>query len=119
MADFQGAIFLHTWNGGSIDGLTVEKNTVYWSPYESAPGLINDAEIHGANARFEDNVIRTTSRWLMDSETTLSASRNQYHYFGADVPRWRFDGTVHDDLAAVQQTGQETDSRVSSAPLAQ
>ena len=25
MADFQGAIFLHTWNGGSIDGLTVEE----------------------------------------------------------------------------------------------
>ena len=31
MADFQGAIFLHPWNGGSIDGLTVEKNTVDWT----------------------------------------------------------------------------------------
>ena len=39
----------------------------------------------------------------MDSKTTLSASRNQYHYFGPDVPRWRFDGTVRDGLAAVRQ----------------
>jgi hypothetical protein len=119
LANFQGAIFLHTWNGGSIDGLTVEKNTVYWSPYEDAPALINDAEIRGGPARFEDNVIRTTSRWLMDSKTTLSASRNQYHYFGAGAPRWRFDETVHDGLAAVQRTAEETESKVSSSPLAQ
>jgi hypothetical protein len=119
MANFQGAIFLHTWNGGSIDGLTVEKNTIDWNPYEDAPALMSDAEIRGGSARFEDNVIRTTSRWMMDSKTTLRASRNQYHYFGSGVPRWRFDGTVRDGLAAVQQTGQEEDSHVSSSPLAQ
>ena len=106
MANYQGAIFLWTWNGGSLDGLTIERNAVYWSPFENAPALINDAEIRGGgSACFKDNVIRTTARWLMDSKTTLSASRNQYHYFGPDVPRWRSDGAVRDGLAAAQQTG--------------
>ena len=32
MAQFQGAIFLHTWNDGKLDGLVVEGNTIYWNP---------------------------------------------------------------------------------------
>jgi hypothetical protein len=119
MADFQGAIFLHTWNGGSIDGLTVEKNTIYWSPDESAPALINDADIRGGSASFRDNVIESTSAWLVDSKTSLSASRNQYRYFGDGESRWRFGEKSSEDLAAVQRVGQESGSRVSSRALAE
>lgn len=118
MADFQGAIFLHTWNGGSIDGLTVEKNTIDWSPYEGAPALISDADIRGGSATFQDNVVASTSPWLLDSKTMLSVSRNQYDYFGAGHPHWRFGGRFYDDLAAVQRAGQEAGSRVNSHPLA-
>lgn len=116
MADFQGAIFLHTWNGGTIDGLTVDKNTILWSPYERAPALINDAS--SSSVYFQQNIIDSTSPWLLDSKTNLKTSHNQYRYFGAGIPRWRFDGTSYDDLAAVQRIGQEDASRISSYPLA-
>jgi hypothetical protein len=39
MGKTEGAIYLHTWNNGSIDGLTVENNTVEWSPFNNAPPL--------------------------------------------------------------------------------
>jgi hypothetical protein len=117
VADFQGAIFLHTWNGGSIDGLTIDKNTVFWNPYESAAALINDA--NSSSVSFQENFIDSTSPWLLDSKTNLKASRNQYRYFGAGNPRWRFEGTAYDGLAAAQRAGQETASQLSSQPLEQ
>lgn len=114
MAKFQGAIFLHTWNGGSIDDLTVEKNVVQWSPFEAAPALINDAEVHGSAITFRDNTVDSTSPWLVDSKAALIASRNQYHYCGAGNPRWRFDGKTYTDLSAAQKSGQEPGSAFSS-----
>ena len=57
MAGHQGAIFLFSWNGGSIDGLIVENNTVYGNAYESAPALINEATIKAGTAVFRDNTV--------------------------------------------------------------
>jgi hypothetical protein len=119
MADFQGAIFLHTWNGGSIDGLTVEENTIFWNPYESAAALISDAEIHGSAAVYRHNVIETTSPWMLDSKAGVTASHNRYRYYGVGHPRWRFGGVPYETLPATQRGGQEAESQISSYALAQ
>ena len=61
MAAYQGAIFVHTWNEGSIDGLVVENNTVYWNPLGADPPLINDATIQ-AMKRFSGTTRSTQLR---------------------------------------------------------
>ena len=71
MAKYQGAIFLLSWNDGSIDGLTVENNTVYWSPFENSPALVNQATIKAGTAAFRNNTIYSTSPWIVDSNTSL------------------------------------------------
>lgn len=120
MAKYQGAIFLLSWNNGSIDGLTVENNTVYWSPFENSPALLNEADIKAGTAAFRGNTINSTSPWLVDSNASLSFAQNHYSYFGAENPRWRYDTQAFRSLAEMQsRSNQETGSSFMQHPLRQ
>ena len=120
MANYQGAIFLYTWNGGSIDGLTVDNNTVYWSPYEKAPALLNNAQTKPGTATFRNNRIYSTSPWLIESNNDLSLSDNYYAYFGPGKPEWRWNAKTFNSLAQLQQPAQqETGSKFDQQPSAQ
>jgi hypothetical protein len=90
MANYQAAIFLLSWNGGSIDGLAIENNTVYWSPSEDAPALLNEADIKAGTAVFRNNKIYSTAPWMVDSNMSLSLTQNSYRYFGSGIPEWRY-----------------------------
>ena len=118
MAKYQGAIFLLSWNNGSIDGLTVEDNTVYWNPFENAPALLNEADIKAGTAMFRNNSIYSTSPRLVDSNTSLSFAQNHYRYFGAVNPEWRYRAQYYSSLAAMQShSNQETGSSLVQQPL--
>jgi len=119
MANYQGAIFLYTWNGGSIDGLRLENNTVYWNPYEKAPALLNDAQIAPGTAVFRNNTIYATSPWLVKSNNTLAFEQNQYSYFGAGKPEWRLNAKTFTDLSELKATRQEDSSTFRHAPSSQ
>ena len=83
MAQVQGAIFLHTWNDGKLDGLVVENNTVYWNPPEAAPALINDAVFQGQGF-FKNNQIYSTSPQMITSNQSLHLDGNQYFLYSHD-----------------------------------
>lgn len=120
MAKYQGAIFLLTWNGGSIDGLTIENNTVYWNPFENAPAVLNGADIRAGSAVFRNNTIESTAPWLTSSHASLSFTQNQYTYFGAGEPQWRVDAQRFASLAALQAGAhQEQGSSFLRRPLRQ
>lgn len=120
MANYQGAIFLLSWNGGSIDGLTMEDNTVYWNPYENAPALLNQGNIKAGTAVFRNNTIYSTAPWMVDSNTSLSLAQNHYHYFGVGAPEWRYGTQQLRSLAAMQGgPHQETGSSFSRHTLQQ
>lgn len=104
MAKYQGAIFLLTWNGGSIDGLSVDDNSIYWNSYEDAPALLNEATLAGGTASFRNNRIYSTAPWMIESNESLSLAHNQYTYFGSGSPEWRF-GTKHFSILADMQSG--------------
>ena len=72
----QGAIFLHTWNDGKLDGLVVENNTVYWNPPEAAPALRNDA-VFQDEGFFKNNRIYSTSPQMIASNQSLRLDGNQ------------------------------------------
>jgi hypothetical protein len=107
MAKYQGAIFLLTWNGGSIDGLTVENNTVYWNPYENAPALLNEANIKAGTAVFRNNSVYSTSPRMVDSSTALTLVQNHYIYFGGGTPEWRYGAKRLSSLAEIQSGAHE------------
>jgi hypothetical protein len=120
MAKYQGAIFLLTWNGGSIDGLTIEHNTVFWNPYENAPALLNEATIKSETAVFRGNSIDSTSPWMTDSNGSVSFAQNRYRYFGSGHPQWRFDKHSFSNLADIQNGWhQETESTFVQRPLSE
>lgn len=102
MANYQGAIFLLSWNGGSIDGLTMEDNTVYWNPYENAPALLNQGNIKPGTAVIRNNTIYSTAPWMVDSKTPLSLAQNHYTYFGGGTPEWRYGTQRFKSLPAMQ-----------------
>ncbi len=118
MAKYQGAIFLLSWNDGSIDGLTMENNTVYWSPFENSPALVNQATIKAGTAAFRNNTIYSTSPWIVDSNTSLSLEKNHYSYYGGGNAKWRYGtkefGTLQELL---DRPKQETGSRFVQQPL--
>lgn len=114
MAQFQGAIFLHTWNDGKLDGLVVEGNTVYWNPPGTAPAVLNDAVFQGANGIFRNNRIFSTSPWMITSDRSLHLEGNQYRLYshdGALDGRWSYGGRVFQSFADYQaHSGQDARS---------
>jgi hypothetical protein len=120
MAKYQGAIFLLSWNDGSIDGLTMEDNTVYWYPFENAPALLNEAAIKTGSATFRNNTIYSTSPWMMQSNASLSLTQNHYQYFGDGNPEWQFGLQRFNTLTQLQNgPHQETGSTFEQHPLHQ
>lgn len=118
MANYQGAIFLYTWNGGSIDGLTVENNTVFWNPYEKAPALLNNAQKMAGTTVFRNTRIYSTSPWLVKNNSLLTFAQNKYIYFGAGKAEWQWDAKRFSGLQQMQQaTRQENGSTFDQQPL--
>jgi hypothetical protein len=118
MAKYQGAIFLLSWNDGSIDGLTVENNTVYWSPFENSPALVNQATIKAGTAAFRNNTIYSTSPWIVDSNRSLSLEKNHYSYYGGGRAKWRYGAEEFGSLQELLDGAkQETGSRFVQQPL--
>ncbi|HEV2575593.1 MAG TPA: hypothetical protein VGU25_00160 [Acidobacteriaceae bacterium] len=118
MAKYQGAIFLWTWNGGSIDGLTVAKNAIYWNPFENAPPLLNRGNIKAGTAAFNENSIYSTSPSLVESNANLAMSGNSYMYFGSGAPEWKYAGKSFSALRGLKDDAkQESGAGFTQVPL--
>jgi hypothetical protein len=114
MAQFQGAIFLHTWNDGKLDGLMVEGNTVYWDPPGTAPAVLNDAVFQGENGIFKNNRIYSTSPWMITSNRSLRLEKNQYSLYSHDGildGRWTYGDRMFQGFADYRvHSGQDAES---------
>ena len=118
MAAYQGAIFVHTWNDGSIDGLVVENNTVYWNPLGGDPPLINDATIQGGEAVFRHNVIYSTSPFFVESNRALCFNANRYLYYGTQPQRWHYGNAAFDSFKNYQRgTGQDLEGSLQEVSM--
>jgi hypothetical protein len=110
MAQFQGAIFLHTWNDGKLDGLVVEDNTFYWNPPGPAPAVINDALVQGESAVFKNNRILSTSPWMITTNQSLHFEANQYSLYshdGVTNAKWKYGDRMFDSFANYQTASGE------------
>ena len=116
MAALQGAIYIRTWNGGAIDGLTIEKNTIVWNPPDQASPIVNDqdSQLVGIPVVARDNLIRTTSPHLMQSfGEKLKFTGNRYEYHGTRSPYWNWSGKTWESFHDLQDAGAEQGSQLS------
>jgi hypothetical protein len=91
LAQYQGAIFVYTWNDGVIENLRVERNIVYWnSPGDFAP-VLNRADIRGTQRVFGDNEVYSGSPSMLESRKNLSFQNNRYISCGSKEVKWSFD----------------------------
>jgi len=119
LSAYQGAIFLYTWNNGSIDDAVVENNIVYWNPLGPDPALLNDAALQGGKAVFRHNLIYSTSPAMVRSNAELSLNSNEYFYYGTRPQRWRYGKSDFDSFTKYQLgTGQDSGSSFEVSSMA-
>jgi hypothetical protein len=85
LARRQGAIFLYTWNGGELNGVDIEHNTILWDPELDAAAFQSTAAFKdGLPNRFRDNKVISPSGEFAALSTAFQFSGN--HYCGRARP---------------------------------
>ena len=80
LAAKQGAIFLLTWEQGSLDIVAIKDNTVYWDPPGAFPAIqtADGLEIHGLS--IERNTIYSSSPVFASPRLQFDGTTNRYLY---------------------------------------
>jgi Right handed beta helix region len=121
LAALQGAIYIHTWNGGTIDRMSIEKNLIDWNPPVPAAPIVNgeDTQFAGSPLLVEGNIIQSTSPALMQSSgKQLTFSSNRYEYAGTEQPYWNWNGTHWTSWSRLQAAGVEEGGTLAIEPSA-
>ena len=119
----QGDLFVYTWDGGSLDGLRIENNTLYWNPLIDAPAALESADFTGTRPNvMTGNRIFTGVSQPIRSSGTMKLDRNTV----APVPplappaghvgRLRLELTIGD---ALSEAGDRSQTVFLQAALAQ
>jgi hypothetical protein len=110
LARRQGDLYITTWEGGSLDGVVVHNNTLYWNPSIDAPAVQVDRAVFtgGRPNRVFDNVVMSTVPSLVRSSGALQLEGNVYWYAGSDQPKW----TLEERELSTAVGGDFTDPRL-------
>lgn len=102
LAALQGAVFLSTWNGGSLKGVDFSENRFFWHPAIAAAAIVNIARITGSGT-FSNNTIETSAPQAVRSDQSLTFEHNSIRKVPAErtsaglsdpAGRWRLFGFV-------------------------
>jgi len=87
----QGEVFLHTWEGGSLDGVEIYNNTFYWNPARNAPLIAaTDATYGGAGPLiFKNNIVFATVPWMIQVPSSLILDHNVYWTTSKEAQVWQ------------------------------
>jgi hypothetical protein len=115
----QGEIFLHTWEGGSLDGVEIYNNTIYWNPAKNAAAFFSDAAFSGNGPLFfKNNIIYSTVPAMIQLSSPFPLDHNVYWTTSKDAPTWQIDKTVYPTFNAYQlATNQDIQSFVADPKL--
>jgi hypothetical protein len=114
LAALQGAIYLYTWNGGTIDGLKMEHNTILWSPTVAAAAAIVDAAaVRGEPIAFTGNRIVSSAPLFYRADAQFAPAGNTYRAAGSFDARFTLGERQDATLAALQAAGAEQGSTLS------
>jgi len=103
LAVLQGAVYLHTWNGGVIHGLRVEHNTVIFDPpVAMAAALVDDAKTGDEPIAFAGNRIESAAPLFYRTSASFAPEGNSYRFTGAGDARFTLGGKLNATLEALQ-----------------
>jgi hypothetical protein len=85
LARRQGAIFLDTWNDGSLQGVEFTGNRIFWNPPIATAAVVNAATFIGVGS-FENNTIRSTGAPFVRSNSSLRFDHNLQQSAGPRKP---------------------------------
>jgi len=114
MAVMQGAIYLSTWNGGTIRGLTISGNEIQWNPpVPGAAAIEGPGDNGGTPWVFSHNTIDSTSRLIYRIKIPWQSSANRYMIEGH--PRFSIGEKQNLTLDLLQAQGMESGSTAAQA----
>lgn len=114
MAVLQGAIYLSTWNGGAIRGLTISGNEIHWNPPVPGTAAIEGpGDTGGTPIVFTGNTVESTSPLIYRIKTPWQGSANNYILDGQ--PRFSIGDKENLTLDALQAQGMESQSTAAPA----
>lgn len=117
LAALQGAVYLHTWNGGAIRNLSVEHNTILWDPpVASAAAIVDDADSGETQIIFTGNHVASSGSRFYQASAQFAPSANVYSYSGAGDAHFLLGGKSGSTLAAAQAAGFEKGSTLVNQP---
>ncbi len=105
----QGEVFVHTWDGGSLDGVQIYNNTFYWNPASSAAAIITtDATYTGSLPRFiQNNIIHATVPDMIETSSAFVLDNNIYWTTSASAPVWQFENKTYTSFSAYQAAAKQ------------
>lgn len=111
LAALQGAVYLHTWNGGVIQGLRLEHNTFLWNPPVAwAAAIVDDARTEDAPIAFTGNRIDSAASHFYRTNAQFTPSGNNYTFSGEGEPRFSLGDHSNATLVTLQAAGLEGSS---------
>lgn len=111
LAAMQGAMYLHTWNGGVIRGLRIEDNTIHWDPpVASASAIVDDANADNGSVAFTGNRIESAAPVFYRTNVQFAPAQNKYAFFGDNEPYFIYGDGARMTFAAIQAAGSEKGS---------
>jgi hypothetical protein len=121
LAALQGAVYLHTWNDGTLHGLRIEHNTFLWNPpVATAAAIVDDAASGGDPILFTGNRIDSLAPFIYRTNAQFVPSANIYHYDGPGEAQFTVGDRHNSTLTALKAAGMETgttlDKTTSPAP---
>lgn len=117
MALRQGDVFISTWDGGYINGVSIHDNAIYWSPAADAFALNNAASFTGVGLNtFKHNILISQVPSLILSNSSLYLDQNQYWVLSGAPGKFEYNTSQSVDFAAYRATTGQ-DQHGSLAPL--
>jgi hypothetical protein len=83
LARRQGAIFLDTWNDGSLQGVEFTGNRIFWNPPIATAAVVNKAAFIGVGS-FENNTIQSAGAPFVRSNSSLRFDHNAQQNAGRE-----------------------------------
>ena len=84
LAQRQGALLLMTWQGGSLEGVAILGNRIYWDPPGETPALQAGDNLNAAGVVFSSNDLWSSGLVFVDPALPYSGDHNHYRLGGGD-----------------------------------
>ena len=104
---------------GSVDGVQIYNNTIYWNPQANVPVFqASNAVYSGSNPDvFENNLIYSTSNTTMINAPGVWSLNNNLYWQSSGTPQWTYDGTTYSSLGSYQSGSGQDSNGVNADPL--